>query len=124
MVPPTLDDAEYWLEEFREAWGKKYPQILKSWDTNWTELFTYFKYPQAVRRLIYTTNAVEGFHRMLQKYTKTKTIYPSDDAVKKSVFLSIQEITKKWSMPVRDWGIIIGQLMIFFAERLEDRQVG
>jgi putative transposase len=121
---PTLDDAEYRLEEFREAWGKKYPQILKSWDANWTELSTYFKYPQAVRRLIYTTNAVEGFHRMLRKYTKTKTIYPSDDAVKKSVFLSIQEITKKWSMPVRDWGIIIGQLMIFFAERLEDRQVG
>jgi putative transposase len=74
--------------------------------------------------LIYTTNAVEGFHRMLRKYTKTKTIYPSDDAVKKSVFLSIQEITKKWSMPVRDWGIIIGQLMIFFADRLDDRQVG
>jgi putative transposase len=121
---PTPDDAEYRLEEFREAWGKKYPQILKSWDTNWTELSTYFKYPQEVRRLIYTTNAVEGFHRMLRKYTKTKTIYPSDDAVKKSVFLSIQEITKKWSMPVRDWGIIIGQLMIFFADRLDDRQVG
>ena len=85
---------------------------------------TYFKYPEEVRRLIYTTNAVEGFHRMLRKYTKTKTIYPSDDAVKKSVFLSIQEITKKWSMPIRDWGIIIGQLMIFFADRLETRQVG
>jgi putative transposase len=121
---PTLDDAEYRLEEFREAWAKKYPQILKSWDTNWAELSTYFKYPEEVRRLIYTTNAVEGFHRMLRKYTKTKTIYPSDDAVKKSVFLSIQEITKKWSMPVRDWGIIIGQLMIFFADRLEDRQTG
>jgi putative transposase len=121
---PTLDDAEYRLEEFREAWAKKYPQILKSWDTNWAELSTYFKYPEEVRRLIYTTNAVEGFHRMLRKYTKTKTIYPSDDAVKKSVFLSIQEITKKWSMPVRDWGIIIGQLMIFFADRLEDRQAG
>ena len=61
---------------------------------------------------------------MVRKYTKTKTIYPSDDAVKKLVFLSIQEITKKWSMPVRDWGIIIGQLMIFFADRLDDRQVG
>jgi putative transposase len=119
---PTLDDAEYRLEEFREAWAKKYPQILKSWDKNWAELSTYFKYPGEVRRLIYTTNAVEGFHRMLRKYTKTKTIYPSDDAVKKSVFLSIQEITKKWSMPVRDWGIIIGQLMIFFADRLDERQ--
>jgi putative transposase len=105
---PSLDDAAYRLEEFRETWGKKYPQIVKSWEANWTELSTYFKYPEEVRRLIYTTNAVEGFHRMLRKYTKTKTIYPTDDAVRKSVFLSIQEITKKWSMPVRDWGIIIG----------------
>ena len=107
---PTLEDAEYRLEEFRETWGKKYPQILKSWDANWPELSTYFKYPQEVRTLIYTTNAVEGFHRMLRKYTKTKTIYPTDDAVRKSVFLSIQEISKKWSMPIRDWGTIIGQL--------------
>ncbi|WP_373432685.1 IS256 family transposase [Propionispora sp. 2/2-37] len=120
---PTLDDAEYRLEEFREKWGKKYPQIVKSWETNWAELCTYFKYPQEVRTLIYTTNAVEGFHRMLRKYTKTKTIYPTDDAVKKSVFLSIQEISKKWSMPIRDWGIIVGQLMIFFENRLQQRKV-
>lgn len=116
---PTLDDAEYRLEEFREKWGKKYPQILKSWDVNWAELSTYFKYPQEVRTLIYTTNAVEGFHRMLRKYTKTKTIYPTDDAVRKSVYLSIQEISKKWSMPIRDWGIIIGQLLVFFEDRLQ-----
>jgi site-specific recombinase XerD len=82
------------------------------------------KYPTEVRRLIYTTNAVEGFHRMLRKYTKTKTIYPTDDAVRKSVFLSIQEITKKWNMPVRDWGIIIGQLLIFFGDRMEEKYVG
>jgi len=116
---PSLDDAEYRLEEFNEKWGKKYPQIVKSWQANWAELSTYFKYPEEVRRLIYTTNAVEGFHRMLRKYTKTKTIYPTDDAVRKSVFLSIQEITKKWSMPIRDWGIIMGQLMVFFEDRFE-----
>ena len=115
---PTLEDAEYHLEELRERWGKKYPQILRSWDANWAELSTYFKYPEEVRRLIYTTNAVEGFHRMLRKYTKTKTVYPTDDAVRKSVYLSIQEITRKWSMPVRDWGIIIGQLLVFFEGRL------
>jgi putative transposase len=115
---PTLEDAEYRLEEFREKWGKKYPQILKSWDANWTELSTYFKYPQEVRTLIYTTNAVEGFHRMLRKFTKTKTIYPTDDAVRKSVFLSIQEISRKWTMPVRNWGIIMGQLSVFFSDRL------
>ena len=72
---PTLDEAEYKLEELREKWGKKYPQILISWDTNWAELSTYFKYPQEVRTLIYTNNAVEGFHRQLRKFTKTKTIY-------------------------------------------------
>jgi putative transposase len=111
--------ALYALEEFRESWGKKYPQILKSWDANWAELSTYFKYPQEVRTLIYTTNAVEGFHRMLRKFTKTKTIFPTDDAVRKSVYLAIQEISRKWTMPVRDWGIIIGQLSIFFGDRLD-----
>ncbi len=116
---PTLEDAEYKLEELREKWGKKYPQILKSWDANWTELTTYFKYPEEVRRLIYTTNAVEGFHRMLRKFTKTKTIYPTDDAVRKSVFLSVQEISKKWTQPIQNWGIIMGQLLIFFDDRLQ-----
>jgi len=117
---PTEEDALFHLEEFREKWNKKYPQICKSWDLNWAELSTFFKYPDEVRRLIYTTNAVEGFHRMLRKYTKTKTIYPTDESVKKSVFLSINEITKKWSMPIRDWGIIIGQLMIFFEDRFKN----
>ena len=119
---PTLDDAEYRLEEFREKWGSKYPQILKSWETNWAELSTYFKYPQEVRTIIYTTNAVEGFHRQLRKFTKTKIIYPTDDAVRKSVYLSIQEISKKWTMPIRDWGCIIGQMVMFFGERLLTRQ--
>jgi putative transposase len=103
---------------FGEKWGKKYPQILKSWETNWAELSTYFKYPQEVRTIIYTTNAVEGFHRMLRKYTKTKAIYPTDDAVRKSVYLSVQEISRKWTMPIRDWGRVIGQLSIFFEGRI------
>ena len=115
---PSEDDALYHLEEFKDNWGKKYPQIAKSWEDNWTALSAYFKYPAEVRRLIYTTNAVEGFHRMLRKYTKTKTVFPSDDSLKKSIYLSIQEITKKWSMPVQNWGIIMGQLSIFFEERL------
>lgn len=115
---PTEDDALYHLEEFKGKWDKSYPQIAKSWESNWTALSAYFKYPEEVRRLIYTTNAVEGFHRMLRKYTKTKTVFPSDDSLKKSIFLSIHEITKKWNMPIRDWGIIMGQLSIFFEERL------
>ena len=115
---PCEDDALYHLEEFGEKWGKKYPQIAKSWRDNWSELSVYFKYPENVRRLIYTTNAVEGFHRMLRKFTKTKTTFPSDEALKKSVYLSIMEIEKKWSLPIRDWGIIMGQISIFFEERL------
>lgn len=115
---PSEDDALYHLEEFAERWDKKYPQILKSWKENWSELSAFFKYPDEVRRLIYTTNSVEGFHRMLRKYTKTKTTYPTDDALRKSIYLSIEEISKKWSMSRRDWGIIVGQLMIFFEDRL------
>ena len=113
---PGEDDALYQLEEFAEKWDKKYPQISKSWHDNWTELSVFFKYPKEVRRLIYTTNSVEGFHRMLRKFTKTKTTFPSDDALKKSIYLSILEIDKKWSLSLRDWGTIIGQLMIFFID--------
>jgi putative transposase len=113
----NLNDAEYALEEFRENWGNKYPSILKSWDENWTELTTFFEYPQEIRHLIYTTNAVEAYHRQLRKFTKTKTILPTDDAIRKVVYLSIREITKKWTMPARDWGLAYSQIMIFFAER-------
>jgi transposase-like protein len=120
---PSEDDALYHLEEFKDKWGKKYPQIAKSWEDNWAALSAYFKYPSEVRRLIYTTNTVEGFHRMLRKYTKTKTVFPSDDSLKKSIYLSIQDISKKWSMPIRDWGIIIGQLSIFFEDRLAQVRV-
>jgi putative transposase len=113
----NLDDAEYALEEFREKWGSKYPSILKSWDTNWAELTTFFEYPQEIRHLIYTTNAVEAYHRQLRKFTKTKAILPTDDAIRKVVYLSVREITKKWTMPARDWGMAYSQIMIFFAER-------
>ena len=115
---PSEDEALYQLEEFGEKWSKRYPQIYKTWQDNWTELSVFFKYPEEVRKLIYTTNAVEGFHRMLRKFTKTKTTYPTDDSLKKSIYLSIDEIRKKWNMPIRNWGIIMGQLMIFFEGRL------
>ena len=111
---PSEDDALYHLEEFSEKWDKKYPQITKSWKDNWGELSAYFKYPAEVRKLIYTTNAVEGFHRMLRKFTKTKTNFPGDESLKKSIYLSVMEISKKCGLPIRDWGIIIGQLSIFF----------
>jgi putative transposase len=119
----TLDEAEYQLLSFEEKRNKKYPQIAKSWRENWTELSAYFNYPEEVRRLIYTTNAVEGFHRMLRKITKTKTSYPTDESLKKSIYLSITEISKKWNMPVRDWGIITGQLSIYFEDRIKSLKV-
>ena len=116
----NLDDAEYKLEVFREKYGKKYPYILKSWDENWAELSTFFKYPESVRRLVYTTNPVEGFHRMLRKYTKTKTMFPTDEALVKSIYMSILEINKKWTAAVRDWADIWGQFTIFFDDRLKN----
>lgn len=111
------DAAMFALEEFSERWSGKYPQIYKSWEANWVNLAGFFKYPHEMRRLIYTTNAVEGFHRMLRKFTKTKTNFPTDEALRKSIYLSIKEIEKKWYNPIRDWGVIIGQFMVFYEER-------
>ena len=113
----NLDDAEYAKEEFREKWNKKYPNILKSWDKNWSELTTFFEYPQEIRKIIYTTNAVESYHRMVRKFTKSKAIFPTDDSIKKIIYMSIKEISKKWTMPVRDWGLAYSQLAIFFEDR-------
>ena len=114
----NLDEAEYAKEMVREKWGKKYPSLLRCWDDNWAELVTFFQYTPEIRTLIYTTNAVEGFHRMLRKFTKTRTIFPTDDAVRKAVYLSVKEISKKWTMPLRNWGLIYGQLVIHFGHRL------
>ena len=81
------------------------------------QLTTFFNYPHEIRHLIYTTNAIEAYHRQLRKFTKTKTILPTDDSIRKVVYLSVREITKKWTMPARDWGMAYGQIMIFFADR-------
>jgi putative transposase len=113
----NLDDAEYGLEEFREKWDKRYPAILLSWDENWTELTTFFEFPQEIRHLIYTTNAVEAYHRMVRKFTKAKAIFPTDDSIRKVIFLSVREITKKWTTTPQNWGLAYSQIMIFFADR-------
>lgn len=117
------DNAEYQLELFNEKWSGKYPQIYHSWRSNWLELSDYFQYPDELRRLIYTTNAVEGFHRMLRKHTKNKTSFPTDDSLRKSIYLSVQEISKKWTQPIRNWGIIFGQISIFFKDELSGKDV-
>lgn len=113
----NLDDAEFAKEEFREKWDKKYPNIIKSWDRNWAELTAYFEYPSEIRKIIYTTNAVESYHRAVRKFTKSKSIFPTDDSIRKSIYLSIREISKKWTMPVHNWAMAYQQFLIYFEER-------
>lgn len=113
----NLDDAEYAKEEFREKWDKVYPNILKSWDKNWSALTVFFEYPHEIRRIIYTTNVVESYHRMVRKFTKSKAVFPTDDSIRKVIYLSVVEISKKWTMQVHGWGMAYSQLMIFFEDR-------
>ena len=114
----NLGDAEYAREAFREKWDKKYPNILKSWDRNWADLTAFFEYPPAIRTLIYTTNAVESYHRMVRKFTKSKAVFPTDDSIRKVIYMSIRNISKKWTMPVRNWGLAYAQFTIFFEGRM------
>lgn len=93
MSPWALDA----LDVFSERWDKKYPKISQSWRANWANLSTYFKYPQEVRRLIYTTNVIEGFNRQLRKVTKAKSVFPTDDSLLKMLYLAMMDITKKWT---------------------------
>ncbi len=115
---PTEDIAVSELGLFDDKWGVKYPKIAKSWRDNWANLSTYFKYPEAVRRIIYTTNAIGGFNRQLRKVTKSKTVFPTDDSLLKMLYLATMDITKKWTGHRQDWGQIHSQLEIFFEERL------
>lgn len=108
------------LNVFAQHWGKKYPKISVSWQENWPNLSTYFKYPQEVRRLIYTTNAIEGFNRQLRKVTKSKSVFPTDDSLLKMLYLAMIDITKKWTGRRQDWSMIHAQLAVFFAERMPD----
>ena len=114
------ETALYELEVFGEKWNAKYPKIAQSWEANWSKLSTYFKYPQEVRMLTYTTNAIEGFNRQLRKVTKSKSVFPTDDSLLKMLYLAMMDITKKWTGKRRDWGIIHSQLEVFFADRLPD----
>lgn len=108
------------LDDFDNKWSKKYPKIAISWRNNWANLSTYFKYPQAVRTLIYTTNTIEGFNRQLRKVTKNKGVFPTDDSLLKMLYLAMMDITKKWTGKRREWGQIHSQLEIFFEDRLPE----
>ena len=112
--------AQSALDTFEEAWGKKYPRIAASWRENWANLSTYFKFPQEVRRLIYTTNAIEGFNRQLRKVTKSKAVFPTDDSLLKMLYLAMMDITKKWTGRRQDWSVIHAQLAIYYADRMPE----
>ena len=108
------------LDTFTQRWDGKYPKISRSWRDNWPNLSTYFKYPQEVRKLIYTTNAIEGFNRQLRKVTKAKAVFPTDDSLLKMLYLATADITKKWTGRRQDWSLIHAQLAVFFDERMPD----
>ena len=112
--------AEEALDRFAERWDKKYPKISASWRANWANLSTYFKFPEELRRLIYTTNAIEGFNRQLRKVTKSKAVFPTDDSLFKMLYLAMLDITKKWTGRRQDWSVIHAQLAVYYADRMPD----
>lgn len=115
----TKELAELNLANFADKWGKKYPVVIKSWQDNWHKLSTYFKYTEDIRRIIYTTNTIEGFHRQVRKVTKNKGVFPSDDALLKLVYLAYRNISKKWTQPLQNWSLTVSQLSIHFEGRLK-----
>lgn len=114
----NIEVAERALDEFDQEWGAKYPHAVRSWRTNWGELTTFFQYPEDLRRIIYTTNIIEGYHRQLRKVTKGKSIFPTDDSLLKMLYLSTMDVIKKWTGRVQNWGQIILQLSIHFEDRV------
>jgi putative transposase len=115
---PNKEVAEKHLDELEEKWNKKYPVVISSWRNNWHKLSTYFKYTEDIRRLIYTTNTIEGYHRQIRKVTKTKGAFTNDMALMKLVYLATQRISEKWTQPLHNWALTIQQLSIIFEGRL------
>ncbi len=115
---PTEEIALQQLDALENKWGKKYSSSIASWRNNWADLSTYFKYPEELRKMIYTTNAIENFNRQLRKVTKTKSIFPTDDSLFKSLYLAMIDITSKWKGRPREWTKIMEQLFIYFEDRV------
>ena len=113
----TREEAEKNLLKLAETWGGKYGAAVRSWQNNWEDLATFFEFPKEIRRLIYTTNTVEGYHRQLRKVIKTKGSFPTDQSVRKLLYLATMDITKKWTMPIPNWSLILNQLAIRFEDR-------
>lgn len=115
----SLDQAEQYLQELEAKWGNKYPVVIDSWHRNWSRLTTYFKYSAGIRKLIYTNNAIEGFHRQIRKVTKTKGAFTSDMALLKLIYLATMNIQKKWTQPLHNWSLTVSQLSIIFGDRIK-----
>ena len=115
----TKEIAELELGKFTKKWESKYPKVTESWNRNWEELSTFFKCSAPIRKLIYTTNPIEGYHRQIRKVTKTKGSFTSEQALTKLIYLATQNITKKWNMPLQNWSITIQQLAIQFEDRIK-----
>ena len=107
------------LEKLKEKWYKKYPMVIGSWQTNWSKLATYFRYPAGIRKLIYTTNTIEGYHRQIRKVTKNKGVFTSDMALLKLIYLATERIQQKWTMPLANWALSASHLKIIFADRMK-----
>jgi len=118
---PTEKDALVHLEEFENKWKSKYPQSVKSWRVCWDELSTMFKYPPLIRKLMYTTNAIENFNRQIRKVTKTKGALVSEDAAMKIFYLTAMKVMETWKAPLPGWGEILGNLRIFFEDRVREK---
>lgn len=119
----TREEAELALDEFEKQWGKRYPSVIKLWRDNWAELSTYYDLPVELRKLIYTTNAIEAYNRGLRKYTKAKCIFPNEIALEKALYLAMKNITKKWTGRVNNWNIILNQLVIYYPDRIQPRDL-
>ena len=115
----TLEQAELEFGKVKAAWKDKYQQDIGSWEEHWLELTAYFSYPTEIRKIIYTTNTVEGFHRQLRKVTKTKTAYPTDNSLKKILYLATMDAIKKWNKPIPGWLECEGQFKIIFEGRIQ-----
>ncbi len=115
---PNRQAAALALDALDQKWGAKYGYAIKSWRNNWDELTIFFDFPLEIRKIIYTTNLIENLNGKIRKYTKNKMSFPTDEAVLKAAFLAVNEVTKKWTMPIRDWGIILNQFILIFEDRL------
>jgi len=113
----SKEQAAVELDSLDSKWGKDYPMVIKSWRDNWEKLTAYFEFSDAIRRIIYTTNTVEGYHRQIRKVTKNKGVFTNDTALEKLVYLAYRNIRKKWTMPLSNWGLTAQQLAIKFPER-------